>query len=84
MLGIEAFIFLYFTNNFSLKSSSPGSFPPMQVPRARSTRVENILALALTWLNLKHYFKSPLFMREKQAIQFLSFLFHMSSDQLSA
>lgn len=56
----------------------------MQVPRARSTRVENILALALTWLNLKHYFKSPLFMREKQAIQFLSFLFHMSSDQLSA
>lgn len=49
----------------------------MRVPRARSTRVENILALA-------HYFKSPLFMREKQAIQFLSLLFHMSSDQLSA
>lgn len=77
MLGIEAFIFLYFTNNFSLKSTSPGSFPPIRVPRARSTRVENILALA-------HYFKSPLFMREKQAIQFLSLLFHMSSDQLSA
>lgn len=69
---------------FSFKSSSPGSFPPMHVPRARSTRVENILALALTWLNLKHCFKSPLFMREKQAIQFLSLLFHMTSDQLSA
>ena len=60
-----------------MKSTSPGSFPPMRVPRARSTRVENILALA-------HYFKSPLFMRGKQAIQFLSLLFHMSSDQLSA
>lgn len=60
-----------------MKSTSPGSFPPMRVPRARSTRVENILALA-------HYFKSLLFMREKQAIQFLSLLFHMSSDQLSA
>ena len=56
----------------------------MRVPRARSTRVENFLALALTWLNLKHCFKSPLFMREKQAIQFLSLLFHMTSDQLSA
>lgn len=50
-----------------MKSTSPGSFPPMRVPRARRTRVENILALA-------HYFKSPLFMREKQAIQFLSFV----------
>lgn len=56
----------------------------MRVPRARSTRVENFLALALTWLNLKHCFKSPLFMHEKQAIQFLSLLIHMSSDQLSA
>lgn len=62
-----------------MKSTSPGSFPPMRVPRARSTRVENILALAHYF-----YFKSPLFMREKQAIQFLSLLFHMSSDQLSA
>ena len=44
----------------------------MRVPRARITGVENILALALTWLNLKDCFKSPIFMRDKQAIQFLS------------